>query len=185
MGDSIPSWNYGMERITISFTNIGIRKKLRFEIRFRLSDRIEDFMNHLKASKGIIGKLVRKDEVSDRMTLAEAGILPGEVIEMESYTPPKRSTYSIPVTLPDGREINIPVHSRSTVHDLKHKIQDEIGMHAEEQLLKWNGKQLKQDKLSVEICGYKKIPVVLERQPSEFKPVYKRENGYILQNEVL
>lgn len=111
------------------------------------------------------------------MTLAEVGILPGAVIEMESYTPVKRSRYNIPVTVPDGREINIPVHSRSTVRDLKHKLQDEIGMHFEEQLLKLNGKQLKHDKLSVEICDYKKTPVVLEWQPSEFKPGLKIENG--------
>lgn len=41
-------------------------------------------------------------------------------------------------------------------------------MHAKEQSLKYNSKQLKHDKLPVEIRGYKKTPFVLEWQSSEF-----------------
>lgn len=160
-----------MEKITVCFTSIGISKKLSFDIRIRLSDRIEDLMRHLKASKGITGRLIMERELSKRMTLAEAGIHPGTVIEIESYNPAKRFSHNIPLKLPNGIVIFIQVHSSSTIGDLKHKIQDEIGMPAEDQTLEYSGRRLKQDKLSVDICGHKKTPLVVKWVPSEFKPV--------------
>ena len=173
--DAADSWDDGMERITISFTSIGISKKMSFDVRFRLSDRIEDFMHHLKASKGLTGSLVTDKKLNKRMTLAKAGIHPDDVVEMESYTPAKRLSHNIPVKLPDGTVIFVQVHTSSTIGDLKHRIQDEIGMPAEEQTLEYSGRHLKHDKLSVDICGHKKTPLVVKWMPSEFTSVFTKQ----------
>lgn len=173
-GQAEYSWNGDTVCLTINFASVGIKKKSRFIVRVQLTDSYGDTLNHLKASKGVTGRLVMEREPSKRMTLAEAGILPGAVLEMESFTPAKRFSHNIPVKLPNGTEINVQVHSSSTIGDLKHKIQDEIGMLVEEQSLEYNGRRLNQDKVSVEICGHKKTPLILKWQPitSEFKTAF-------------
>lgn len=175
-GQAEYSWDGDTVHLTINFASVGIKKKSRFIVRIRLTDSYGDFLNHLKAGKGVTGRLVMDREPSNRMTLAEAGILPGGVVKMESYTPAKRFDHKIPVKLPDGTEIDVLVHNKSTIGDLKHKIQDEIGMLVEEQSLEYNGRRLNQDKVSVEICGHRKTPLILKWQPitSEFKTVFTK-----------
>jgi len=174
-------WDGDTVCLTINFACVGIKKKSRFIVQVRLTDSYGDFLNHLKASKGVTGRLVTERELSKGMTLAEAGIRPGAVLEMESYTPAKRFDHKIPVKLPNGTEINVQVHNKSTIGDLKHKIQDEIGMLVEEQSLEYNGRRLNQHKVAVDICGHKKTPPILKWVPSEFNLnyVYKNKTDWI------
>ena len=155
-----------MVTFIIKFTSIGVKKKMTFKTKARESSSIGDLLHHLKASKGITGKLIDK-MLHSRMTLAEAGVITNTVLEMESFRPAKRFTHNIAVKLPhpDGTVINVQVHQTTTIRELKHKIQDEIGMPVEEQLLEYCGRRVKQEKLTVEICGHKKTPFVLKWQP--------------------
>ena len=167
-GEVTYSWGGDMLAFIINFTSIGIKKKMTFKTMARESTCIEDLMHHLKASNGITGKLVDK-RLSSKLTLSEAGIVTNTVLEMESFTPAKRFTYNIAVKLPDGVVINVHVHSGTTIAELKHKIQDEIGMPVEEQVLEYSGRPVKHERLTVEICGHKKTPFVLKWQPCKFK----------------
>lgn len=176
-GQAEYSWDGDTASLTINFASVGIKKKTKFFIRVRLTDCIEDLMIHLKVSKGITGKLAHRGEslqkLNPKMTLAEAGIIPNAILEMESYKAAKRFTHNIPVKLPNSNVINVQVHSGTTIGDLKHKIQDEIGMPVEEQLLEYSGKILHHDKLSVEICGHKRIPFELKCLPSKYIHVHR------------
>lgn len=130
-------------------------------------------MEHLKASKGITGKLNIDKKLRDTIKLPEAGITADKILEMESWVTPKRSTHNIPVKLPDGELINVQVHNCTTIKELSHKLQDETGMAVEEQFLEYNGKPVQQDKLPVEICGHRKMPIVLKWQSSKSKFVFE------------
>ena len=153
--------DFGMITVFINFTAVGIKKKLTFKVQVQQSSCIRNFMRHLKASKGITGKIVGR-ELSESTTLAEAGIVTMTVLGMEGFTTPKRFIQKVAVKLPDGRVIDVHVHSGTTIGDLKHKIQDEIGTPVEEQVLRYHDRQIKQDELSIEICGHKKTPFVLK-----------------------
>lgn len=165
------SWDGDTAYLTINFTSVGIKKKTKYLIRVRLTDSIEELMNHLKCSKCITGKLAHSgkclQKLNPKMTLAEAGILPNAILEMESFTAAKRFTHNILVKLPNSNVINVQVYSGTTIGHLKHKIQDEIGMPVEEQLLEYSGKTFAHDKRVVEIFGYKRIP--FELLPSKYK----------------
>ena len=96
-------------------------------------------MYHLKASKGITGRLVNAGKpLNDKTTLAEAGITENTVVEMKSFITPKRFTNNIAVKFPHGDVFNVQVHSGTTIGELKHKLQDEINMPVEEQILEEN-----------------------------------------------
>ena len=159
-----------MITLVIKFVNIG-KKFATFRVRIRQSSCIRDLKDHLKASRGIIGKLKKGNkELSDGMTLAEAGITSGMVFRMESHTPAKQFDYNISVKSPNGAVINIQVNHRTMIEDLKHKIQDEIGMPVEQQILEYNGRSVNQSRAPVlEICGYKKTPIVVKWKPCKLE----------------
>lgn len=171
--------DFGLITVFINFTAVGIKKKLTFKVQVQQSSCIRDFMRHLKASKGITGKIVGR-ELSESTTLAEAGIVTTTVLGMEGFTTPKRFTHRVPVKLPDGVVINVHVHSGTTIGDLKHKIQDEIGMPVEEQALRYHGRQIKQDELSIEICVHKKTPFVLKWQQRKFLVLCAHNAGLVI-----
>jgi len=177
-GQAECSWDGDTACLIVDIACVGLKKKSRFIVRVRLTDYYEDFLNHLKASKGVTGRLVMETEPNKRMTLAEVGIPPGAVLKVESYTPPRRFDHKVSVKLPDGTVIDVQVNNKSTIGDLKHKIQDEIGMLVEEQSLEYNGRYLNEDKVAVEICGLEKTPLILKWVPSEFNLnyVYKNNN---------
>jgi len=182
-GQAEYSWDGDTASLTINFATVGIKKKSRFTVRVQLTDCYEDFMNHLKASKGVTGRLVMEREPSKKMTLAEVGIPPGAVLKVESFKAARRFDHKVPVKLPNGTVINVPVHSSSTISDLKHMIQDEIGMPVEQQSLEHNDKHVNQDKkIVVEIVGHKTTPLILKWVPSEFKLnyVYKNNTEWII-----
>lgn len=159
------SWDSGMIPVTVNFTSVGIKKESTFEVKLRRSSCIGDVKHHLKTSKGITGKLtINNEELSDEMTLAEANIVAGTVLVMESYTPAKVFTHNIPVKIPNGKVINVKVHNGTTIGDLKHKIQDEICMPVEKQSLEYGGRPVRMKELPVEICRHEKTPIILKYQ---------------------
>ena len=152
----------GMINLSIKVTFVGIKKKSTVKLNVPKSSNIRDLLFHLKASKGIAGRLMIPDKrLNDKTTLAEAGIIAGAVILMESYTPSKRFTHNIPVKLPGDAVINVHVHSGTTVEELKHKIQDVIGIPVEKLDLECAGKLVKPHNV-IDVCGHKKTPIVLK-----------------------
>ena len=154
----------GMTTLIICFTTIGLHKEETFfKVRVRNSSSIGDVKDHLKASIDIVGRFTSKNlNLSDKLTLKEAGIITGTILEMESFRKPKRFTHKIPVKVIGGKEINVQVHQGTTARDLKHKLQDETGMPVEEQILEYNGRPVNQRGTVVEICRHKKTPIILK-----------------------
>ena len=149
-----------MTTLIICFTIIGT-KKTRFKVRVRNSSSIKELKDHLKAGRGVEGRL-RDKKLSDNVTLAEAGIITDTVLEVESFRTPKRFTHNISVKVIDGEDLNVQVHQGTTAGELKHKLQDETGMPVEEQILEYNGRVVNQGKIVVKICRHKKTPIVLK-----------------------
>lgn len=143
-------WEGGMINLFIKVAVVGIKKKSTFSVRVPKSSSIGDLMLHLKVSKGIAGSIATNKKLSDKMTLAEAGIVTDTVVVVESYAPSKRLTHTIPVKLPNGVVINVQVHSGTTTEELKHKIQDVIGMPVEKQVLEYAGRPIKLHKLVID-----------------------------------
>ena len=105
-------------------------------------------------------------ELSNAMTLEGDTDI---VLEMESYTPATDFTYPILVKPPTGPVINVQVHEGTIVLGLKHIIQDEMAVPFEEQVLEYKGAQIMQDKKRVvEICVYKKTPIILKLSKFNF-----------------
>ena len=149
-----------MTTLIICFTIIGT-KKTRFKVRVRNSSSIKELKDHLKAGRGIEGRLTGRN-LSDETTLEEAGIITDAVLEVESFRTPKRSTHNISVKVIDGEDLNVQVHAGTIPGELKHKLQDETGMPVEEQILEYNDRPVNQRKAVVEICRHKGIPIVLK-----------------------
>ena len=166
MASGSHSSGYKDDMITLitSIIILGTKKKLRFTVRVRQSSCIGDFKYHLKASKDITvmqKKLFYAGKwLNDKMTLVEAGITENTIVEMESFRPPRRFTNNIAVKLPDGEVVNVRVHRSTTIEELKHKIQDEIGMPIEEQILELSGRRVEENKAVTEI--YEETPIVVK-----------------------
>ena len=96
------------------------------------------------------------------MTLAEASIVAGSTVMMESFTPSKRFTHAVQVKLPNGEVINVQIHNGTTTEELKHKIQDVIGMPVEEQVLEYAGRPIIPHKRVTGMYTRKKTPFVLK-----------------------
>ena len=155
-------WDIGMTTLIICFTIIGIKNnKMKFQVWVRNSSSIKELKDHLKAGRGIEGRL-RDKKLSDDVTLAEAGIITDTVLDVESYRTPKRSTHNISVKVIDGEDLNVQVHAGTTPGELQHKLQDETGMPVEEQILEYNDRPVNQRKTVVEICRHKETPIVLK-----------------------
>lgn len=156
----------GMRAVTINFTSQTGKKKLGVWVPKFIS--IRNLKEHIKFSKGIRrGRiLMNNKELNNAVTLgADTDI----VLEMESYTSATDFTYTIPVKPPTGPVINVQVHESTIVLGLKHIIQDEIAVPFEEQVLEYKGVQIMQDKKRVvEICGYKKTPIMLKLSKFNF-----------------
>ena len=157
-------WDHGMINLCIKVTFVGMKKKSTFWLRVSESSNIRDLMDHLKASKGISGKLIGK-RLSYRMTLAEAGIVADSTVMMESFTPPKRFTRAtqVKVKLPSGEVISVQIHKGTTIAELKHKIQDVIGIPAEKQVLEYASRPVRLvNKLVTDMYTHMKTPFVLK-----------------------
>ena len=154
-----------MKTVTINFTIVGTRKKSTFYVKVKSSAHIKDVKHHVKASKGIVGKILQNNaELSDETTLAEAGT----VLDMESYTPPKLFKHKIAVKRLTGEVINVQVHSGTVFADLKHKIQDETGIPVDKQILEYRSRPLNPDKRVVEVCVHSSTHIILKLRKSEF-----------------
>ena len=155
----------GLISIIICFVIVNRKKKLRFVSKIRQSSNIGDLKHHLKATQDIVGNFVGR-RLSDTMPLTEAGITANTTLHMESFRKPKCFTHNIRVKLPNGKETNVRVHNRTTIQDLKHKIQDEISIPFEELIIEHGGRPVRQDKLSVEICTHNRTPIIVKWQPA-------------------
>ena len=154
-----------MKTVTTNFTIIGTRKKSTFYVKVKSSAHIKDVKYHVKAGKGIVGKILENNaELSDEMTPAEAGT----ILDMASYTPPKLFKHKIAVKCPTGEVINVQVHSGMVFADLKHKIQDETGIPVDKQILEYRGRPLNPDKRVFEVCVHTNIQIKLKSRKSEF-----------------
>ena len=107
---------------------------------------------------------MNKKELSINMTLKELGIVTGTVLDMESFTPAKRYTHSIPVKHPNDKVMNVQVHSGTTTGGLKHMLQDKVGVPVEDQVLEIDSMIVKDHKLVTEMCVRKKIIVLKTRK---------------------
>ena len=154
--------------VDIDFTSFqgGIKKQTFKKVRIPQSSSIRDLKDHLKLSKGIKGMvLMNKEELSNSMTLKDLGIVNGTVLEMKSYRQAKEYAHSIPVKCLNGAMMNVQVHSGTTTEELKHIIQNKIGMLVEEQVLEYDSLPIMQDKkLVVGMCVHKKHIVLKSRK---------------------
>ena len=164
-------WSVGVMKLTVRFKIHGIREPQEYQVRAKTSTTIYAFMKHIAASHGVSadGKLfylgVCLSNTGDRhTTLEEHGVHDESLMELVSYKAPKRLQHPILVSIPGGHKIQLRVLNTTTLQELKHKIQDEIGMPYEEQILLHKGRPQKSTTRTVELYTLGKEGLTLKWQ---------------------
>ncbi len=141
-------------------------------VRFPLSGTVHELMEHLSASynglQSSTGKELylltikkkKKKEVrldkNKHCTLSEIGVQNNAHMELKGYRPISKKHYVYPLVVigPAGEEITLQVTNRTDLATLKHKLQNETGIHASEISLYFRGKLLPNSHaLTVELYG--------------------------------
>lgn len=164
-------WSVGVIHLTIRFKIHGIREPQEYRVRARTSTTISEFIKHIAASHGVSadGRLFYRgvclSNPSDKhTTLEEHGVHDESLLELISYKAPKRLQHPILVSIPGGHKIQLRVLNTTTLQELKHKIQDEIGMPHDEQVLLHKGKPQKSTTRTVEFYTLGKEGITLKWQ---------------------
>ena len=179
MPDNDSPWRDASSLITVNvdFNCVGLKTKpSRLSVQVRPTDTIKWFKNHLKNSHDISGSL--KDHAGtqlDRpwqmeMSLRDLGITHNSAVEMTSYKSYNRLQHSHPVTIyvESLGDLTIKVRSATDMEELRHIIQDKLGMLMEEQMYTQGGKGLIRRNMKVVSrcgCAYGRDKLTLKWQP--------------------
>jgi len=158
-------------RFKIKCKFYGIRETQEYQVRATVATTISEFMQHIAASHGVSpnGNLFYRgvclSNASDKhATLEEHGVHDESLMELISYKAPKRLQHPVLVSIPGGHKIQLRVLNTTTLQELKHKIQDEIGMLHDEQILLHKGKPQKSTARTVELYTLGKEGLTLKWQ---------------------
>lgn len=157
--------------LNVMLTVIG-REIHPFEVKVRLTDTVETFKEHLKNSLDITGRLTTKngehlDSLLQR-SLKEVGILPNSTVVMTSFKSNIRLQHShtITVHLKNYSDFKFKVRSATDVDELRHIVQDKLGMPIGEQVYMQHGKVLRRGIKVVSLCQHGRGKLILIWQPS-------------------
>ena len=150
----------------------------KISVKFRLSDTVVSFLEHLSASYNGLqscssgkelhllmpkGKMKRLD-VKKLSTLESHGVRHNDHLELRGFRPISKRHYVYPLEVidPDGRAVCVEVTNTTDMNALKHKLQNKTGVHASEIMLYCNSKLLpKKSLITVEFYGGKSSKKVL------------------------
>ena len=173
-------WSRGMITVTVRYRRPGSRPQPH-EVMVKQSGTIAKLISHVKASKGLTTDTLSfsfrglpLDRHTDR-TLSDCNVKGGSIIDLRSYVLPKRTkdlTVQINV-YQIHNPLKLAVLSSTTVEQLMHMIQDEIGMPVAEQLLLHQGKPVRNRQQQLVEQYHIKGPFALQWQ--EPKAVYTGE----------
>lgn len=149
--------------LNVRFSCVGLKTKpLKLKAQVRLTDTVEALKVHLKASHDISGSL--KDEAGRRLDrhdqmktcLQDLGTSRNSTVLMTSYKSYNRLQHSHPITIhvENYGDFTVKVRSVTDIDELRHIIQDKLGMPMEEQVYTQGGKVLRRNIKVVSRCGH-------------------------------
>ena len=151
----------GLVMLVVSFKARGNSQSSKHTVRAKLTDTVAKTKHHITASVGLSGRLSYKGVQLDQYAqdiLRDHGVCEGSVLELTSFTPPKRIQHTVKVkvlgaasSLKNSDPLSLKVNHTSTLEELKHKIQDAVGIPVEDQLLKYKDKEVKSNMRTVEL----------------------------------
>lgn len=135
------------------------------QTRFRLSDTVNSFIQHLlHCFNGLQGsdcrgkKLYLKrngPELNKQATLDDCGVQDGSYLVLHGYKPLSRIKFTISVIGIDGDILSLEVINMTSLKDLKHRLQNQTGIHESELELYHKGKRVTSKLKSVEFYSGK------------------------------
>ena len=178
-------WALSMIIISVLFRCVGTSKPEKYKVAVNRNISIAGFMEHLKASRSITGKLLLngkelKEDNRDA-TLHSYGITNGTQLSVRSFKHVKKPCHPIRVNVIDEElqeplPVIIMVLPSTKFIEMAHVVQDECGMPVEEQVWYRTGKMLKMSryKNSLAVDHYDhmaKEPLVVKWLPKVQAPV--------------
>lgn len=128
----------------VKYTCVGTMKSRipQFTVNVRLTDTVQAFKDHLQFSHNIAGLL--KNEAGMQLDLScnmktslqALGLRSNSVVVVESFKQYNRLQYSYQITIhvKNHRDIKFKVRSATDIDELRHIVQDKVGMPIEEQV---------------------------------------------------
>lgn len=158
-----------VEYVYRSGSRLHLGKGTTIKCRFRLTDTVHSFLDHLRhsfiglqstSSNGKELYLVKKGEhtrldTHKHATLESYGVENGDYMYLQGYKPLSRIKFPIEVTGPDGQKLSIDVLNTTTIQSLRHKIQNETGIHESEFLLYHKSRKVSSSSKTIEFYSGK------------------------------
>lgn len=173
--------------VKLNFSCVGATTKpSRFSVKVKPTDTVEWLKNHLKNSHDISGSL--KDEAGRELdcpeliksSLQDVGISRNSVVVMKSYKSYNRLQHSHPITIHvlSYGDFTVKVRSATNLDELRHIIQDKLGIPFEEQIYTQGGKGLRKDIKVVSRCGHARgrDKLTLKWQPARRQQTHGRDS---------
>lgn len=128
-------------------------------------------MKHLKASLDISGSLTTKsgqqfdEHMKSTRTLQDVGIVDHPNVVMKSFKTYHRLQHTHPVTIytKNNEKFTVKVRSVTDITELKHIVQDKLGIPMDEQLYSQNSRLLKKEIRVVSLCQHGRGKLMLAR----------------------